>query len=121
MAIAQNMNIRSILDLIASDMAYSSAQPGALLQSFPDNKPEDESSFPTSLAFQLGREPLTSFQYFEENNVTGVKLPQWEVVKTFETSADGYGALIFKSKARGADGKFDYIVAFRGTDSLDPK
>ena len=94
MAINAQMNVRSILDLIASDFAYKPIiADREELQTFPDNTTGDDNSFPLSLALQLRREPLTQFDYFEKDGVTGVKLPQWEVVRSFESRRDGFGSI----------------------------
>jgi Ca2+-binding RTX toxin-like protein len=117
MTIKPTMNVRSVLGLIASDFAYKdNIQLGDLLQTHPDNKQEDENGFPSSLYLALGNEPLTQFVSTFEGGVSGVKLTQWEVVKVTQDASDGFGVVILKSAIRGLDGKFDYIVALRGSD-----
>ena len=121
MPIAPSMNVRSILDLIASDFAYkNNVQKKDLLETHPDNEAADEAGFPSALSFVLGNEPLTQFEHTTNQiGINGVRLLQWEVVNVIQDASDGFGAVFLKSKLRGSDGKFDYIVALRGTDGFN--
>src|ERR1700757_2623554 len=136
---ALQRNELSVLDLVASDAAYRTLEqytadrPAVssriLLQSSPDSStPTDEQGVPTSLFVALPNNPdsLTARQLAVLNGSRGggpaqtVTFTNWELIKKFQNNQDGFGAAIFKSTIK-IDGKYQFIVAFQGSDGLDPK
>ena len=90
MPIDSTLNVRSILDLVASDFSYKKKTDiafGEPLSSFPDNSAPNESRFPISLSLSLGSAPFTQNQLNDQNGITVITLPQWQEIKTFETSS----------------------------------
>ena len=113
----------NVLALVASDFAYrpGKASKGTSLQSYPDNEPGDEFEFPGWLYRDLNTSALTGAVLDDSraDGISVVRLTEWEYVDTIEDSGDGFGAVFFRSKTPGAAGKYEYILAFRGTDGRD--
>lgn len=118
----------STVGLVASDFAYKSqfsSKPGGVpaigevLSSFPDKSSPHDQGFPQGLLFSLANQPFAAYQYSNSgpNGVGVVKFLDWELLTVIEFPTDGFGAVIFKSKDPNVSGKFDYIVAMRGTDA----
>ncbi|HXF65557.1 MAG TPA: putative Ig domain-containing protein, partial [Burkholderiales bacterium] len=124
MALTRFINEQAILDLVASDFAY---KPDAQivvradkLQSFPDNTPEYERGFPPSLVSTLDNALFSrTHRQFIASGLSVIEFDNWTVEAKFDDPGDGFGAVVLKSRfADPVTNKFDYIVAFRGTDGL---
>jgi Ca2+-binding RTX toxin-like protein len=125
MALTQFTNEQAILDLVASDFAYKPNDEIAVrvdkLQSFPDNAPEYEGGFPPSLVGFLDNALFArTHRSFIASGISVIEFDNWIVENKFNDRGDGFGAVVFKSRfADPVTNKFDYIVAFRGTDGLN--
>jgi hypothetical protein len=125
MALTRFISEQAVLDLVASDFSYKPdnkiAINGDKLSSFPDSSMAHEHGFPASLVSALDnalsspthRTPIAS-------GLSVIQFDNWVVANKFDDGGDGYGAVVFKSKfADPVTHKFDYIVAFRGTDGIN--
>jgi Ca2+-binding RTX toxin-like protein len=127
MSVSNFLAAQSVLDLVASDLAYNSSAPnivGTKLRSFPDNKAQDEQAFPERLLASLPefqQNPSSVFHSTYQNSTGIVQFDNWAVVSTFNNPRDGFGAIILKSLVPTNENKYEYIVAFRGSDSTDPQ
>jgi len=125
MALTQVINEQAILDLVASDFAYKRDDRIAInadkLQSLPDNAPGSEHGFPPSLVNGLDNALFSrTHRNFIGSGFSIVEFDNWIVAGKFNDDRDGFGAVVFKSRfADPVTNKFDYIVAFRGTDGLN--
>jgi hypothetical protein len=130
---AEQLNGLSIIGLVASDFSYK--PPDSIreipnpfadtLRSFPDSTPGNERSFPVDLARGLpnGIDDFTHRNVFPGDPTAGtfttIEFDNWVVQKKFDVPGSGFGAVVFRSLKLSIDGKFDYIVAFRGTQGLN--
>jgi hypothetical protein len=125
MPLTRSITEQAILDLVASDFSYKPEPEIAVgvdrLRSLPDNTPEYEHGFPPSLVVALDNSPTAlTRRSFVASGISVVEFDNWIVAKTFVDPGDGFGAVVFKSRfANPETGKFDYIIAFRGTDGLN--
>jgi len=125
MPVTQAMNRLSILALAASDFSYKKGSLIGLnhtLRSHPDNEKEYEFGFPRRLLFDMSQLSF-SLEHFNllpnpVNDVQVVEFDNWRVVNVIENDRNGFGVVILKA-LRDVEGKYDYMVAFRGTDGLD--
>jgi Ca2+-binding RTX toxin-like protein len=124
MALTPPLSELAVLGLVASDFSYKNASKvgrGELLSSLPDSKGGEEFGFPKALVNGLPNSSASRMRnYFIDSNRSVIQFGNWQETATFNDDRDGYGAVVFRSKdADPVTNKFDYIVAFRGTDGTD--
>jgi hypothetical protein len=124
MALTQNE--LSVLSLVASDIAYRPKSafdqdlPGSALSSYQDSGFENEFGFPAALLAGLPNDSNspTARLPLQRDPGTGadtVVFTNWEYVRKFQDDANGFGAVIYRSKVP-IDEETHYIVAMQGSD-----
>ncbi len=139
MATPSQMKDLSVVALIASDAAYTpkelfdqerTTSGFALLHSFPDSSnPADEQGVPTDLFKGLpnSTQDLTHHELIFRTGSRGggiaqtVTFDNWVLIRKFENASDGFGAAVFARRRQPEGSKPQFIVAFQGSDGLDPQ